>query len=163
MKPNGLPSTHRPEQIAIWIQNRHCLPSHRQIIIKDLGIFVAAFWKWWDAINPPWRIRVDGRLKVGGAGSWASLHKPGQNGFLSVLQCLSWWRGLLDAGAEDWDSAVEDVVWVLKEVLNSLINSSSKCIGKRIRDTGVELSVDRVLDDESQSHHASLTCQSYKR
>lgn len=144
MQPNGLPSTHRLEQIAIWIQNWRCLPSHCQIIIKDLGIFVAAFWNWWDAINPPWRIWVDGCLKVGGVGSWASLHKPGQNRFLSVLQFLSWWQGLLDAGAEDWDSAVEDVVWVLKEVFNLLINSSSKCVGKRIHDTSVELSIDRV-------------------
>lgn len=70
----------------------------------------------------------------------------------------------MDAGAEDWDSAVEDVVWVLKEVFNLLINSSSKCVGKRIHDTSVELSIDRVqvLDDESQSHHASLTRQ-YKQ
>jgi hypothetical protein len=121
------------------------------------------FWKWWDAINLPWQIQVDGRLKIGGAESWALLHKPGQNRFLSVLQSLSWWQGLLNVKTEDWNSAVEDVVWVLKGVLNSLINFSSKCVGKCIRDTGVKSGIDciQVLDNELQLHYASSpTCQS---
>jgi hypothetical protein len=118
-----LPSTHRPEQIAVWNQNRRPHAANRQPIIKNLEAFVAAFWKWWDAINPPWRIRINGRLTIGGAGPWVSLHKPGQNGFLSVLQVLSWWRGLLGVEeTDDWNSAVEDVAWVLKEVLHSVLN-----------------------------------------
>jgi hypothetical protein len=124
MQSTGLPSTHRPEQIALWNQNRCSLTAGRQPIIKDLEKFVAVFLKWWDTINPSWRIRINGCLKIGGAGPWVSLHKPGQNGFLSVLQILSWWRERLGVEAvEDWNSAVEDVLWVLKGVLQSVLST----------------------------------------
>jgi hypothetical protein len=119
----GLPSTHRPEQIAIWNQNRRPLAPNRQPSIKDPQAFINAFWKWWDAINPSWRVREDGRLRIGGSGCWSSLCKPGQNGFLSVLQVLKWWRELLDTASlsvQEWEAALEDVVWVLHEVLRSL-------------------------------------------
>jgi hypothetical protein len=71
-----------------------------------------------------------------------------------VLQILSWWRGLLGAeGIEDWNSALEDVAWVLGEVLRSLTDSDSERVGKRVRDihtvdeTGQETGVG---DDNSQ-------------
>ena len=53
-----------------------------------------------------------------------------------MLQTLSWWRGLVGVeGIDDWSSALEDVVWVLGEVLSSLIDSNSERTGKRVRDT----------------------------
>ena len=43
---------------------------------------------------------------------------------------------MVDAeGINDWSSALEDVVWVLGEVLSSLIDSNSECTGKCVRDT----------------------------
>jgi hypothetical protein len=54
-----------------------------------------------------------------------------------VLQILSWWRGLLGVeGTEDWDSAVGDVTWVMKQVLHPLINPSKK----RVHDDDLESS-----------------------
>lgn len=97
-------------------------------------------------MNPPWRTRVNGRLKIGGAGPWETLHRPGQNGFLSVLQCLSWWRVQAGTeGMEDWDTAVDDVLWVLNEVLSSqiILTNNSKCGRKRGHD---ELSSGDVHD-----------------
>jgi hypothetical protein len=106
-------------------------------MIKSVDAFVSSFWKWWDFVNPPWHIRVDSRLKIGGAGPWDSHHRPGQNGFLSVLQILSWWRGLLGVeGTEDWDSAIGDITWVMKQVLHLLISPSKK----RIHDNKLESS-----------------------
>jgi hypothetical protein len=156
MQSTGLPKAHRPEQITVWNQNRRPLASSRQPVIIDLQVFITAFWKWWDALNPPWRLRVDGHLKIGSAGPWDSLYKPGQNGFLSVLQSLSWWRGLLGVdSAEEWSSALEDVTWVLGEVLNSLPNSDSERVGKRNIDTVDET---RAGDDDCRdSHYASTT------
>ncbi|KAH9972033.1 hypothetical protein BJV77DRAFT_932155, partial [Russula vinacea] len=50
----------------------------------------------------------------GGSGCWSSLQKLGQNGFLSVLQILKWWQELLgSADVQEWESALEDVLWVL--------------------------------------------------
>jgi hypothetical protein len=116
MQSTGLPKAHRLEQITVWNQNRRPIAANRQPVIKDLQVFIAGFWKWWDALNPPWCLRVDGHLRIGGDGPWGSLHKPGQNGFLSVLQILSWWRGMVGAeGFEEWNSALEDVAWVLGE------------------------------------------------
>jgi hypothetical protein len=125
LQSTGLLSAHRPEQISIWNRNRRPLVANRQPCIKSLDTFISAFWKWWDGLNPSWPVRVDGRLEIGGTGSWETLHKPGQNGFLSVLQALSWWQGMLGVeGTDDWDSAVEDVAWVLKQVLNSQMNAN---------------------------------------
>ena len=158
-----MPKAHHPEQIAAWNQNRRPLATNRQPAINDLQVFIAAFQKWWDAINPPWCLRVDGRLKIGGVGPWESLHKPGQNGFLSVLQILSWWRGSLGKeGTEDWNSAVEDVAWVLGQVLHSQTNSSEHVepVGKRARDNDA---VDEtgVGCENSQKH--ALTPRRAKR
>jgi hypothetical protein len=137
--------------------------TNRQPIIQDIEIFVDSFLKWWDEINPPWRTRVNNRLKPGGAGPWVSLHKPGQNGFLSVLQCLSWWRGLVGTeGTEDWDSAVEDVLWVLHGVLDSLITptSNSKRVNKRARD---ELSSGDIQNDSQAASHTRKSKRIPKR
>lgn len=127
LQSTGLLSAHRPEQISLWNRNRRPLVANCQSAIKNLDAFIGAFWKWWDGINPSWCICIDGHLKIGGTGPWESLHKPGQNRFLSVLQTLSWWRGLLGVdGTDDWHSAVEDVAWVLKEILNSQTNANGK-------------------------------------
>ena len=78
-------------------------------------------------INPSWRIREGGHLKVGKSGPWTTLHKPGQNRFLSILQVLKWWQELLDdIDMLEWESALEDVAWVIQEVLNSLSLSASQ-------------------------------------
>lgn len=98
-------------------------------MIKNFEVFITTFWNWWNFINPSWCIHIDDCPKIGSSGP---LHKPGQNGFLTVLQILNWWQRLLGAsGMEGWDFAVEDVVWVMKGVRYSLINSSS---GKRAHD-----------------------------
>jgi hypothetical protein len=153
LQTTGFPSSHRPEQIANWIQNRRTLMVHRQPKIKNVEAFITAFWSWWNLINPSWRIRVDDRLKIGGSGPWDSLHKPGQNGFLTVLQILNWWRGLLDSSdTKEWDSAVEDVLWVMKGVQNSLINSGGK---KRTRDD--------ILDNDGDDSQRAAHTRSQRR
>jgi hypothetical protein len=160
LQSTGLPSAHRPEQISIWNRNRCPVVANRQPVIKSLDAFIGAFWKWWDGLNPSWRIRVDGRLKIGGAGSWETLHKPGQNGFLSVLQTLSWWRGMLGVeGTDDWNSAVEDVAWVLKQVLNSQMNTNRK----RMRDdtlgsgSGADSAAGCATADSAENSNAFLS------
>jgi hypothetical protein len=128
LQSSGLPSTHRPDQIAVWNQNRHPIAPNRQPPIINLETFVDVFHQWWNTINPSWRAHEDGHLRLGvcGSGLWTSLHKPGQNGFLSVLQVLKWWRELLDdTGTREWELALKDVAWVLQEVVKSLSLSTS--------------------------------------
>ncbi|KAJ7481412.1 hypothetical protein B0H11DRAFT_1652549, partial [Mycena galericulata] len=53
----------------------------------------------------------------GGEGSWEGMRVPGQNGFLSVLIGLKWWREkAARAGGEEWKEAVRDVAWVLEQL-----------------------------------------------
>lgn len=42
----------------------------------------------------------------------------GQNGLICALICLRWWRDKLrDGDLADWEEAVADVHWVLKEMV----------------------------------------------
>ena len=168
LQTTGLPSAQCPKQITIWNQNRRPIAANRQPTIDNLEAFICAFWRWWDELNPPWRIRVNGRLEIGGTGPWDTLHKSGQNGFLSVLQILCWWRTMLGVGrveaSEDWNSAVKDVTWVLNEVLNSktsaeIANSTRvhKRPSKRRHDE-LDSSVADKSDDGAQA--ASESCRS---
>ncbi|KAJ7487246.1 hypothetical protein B0H11DRAFT_1615572, partial [Mycena galericulata] len=104
----GFATTGRPGEIHTWVKNaRKGTP-----VIKDVDAFIKQWGTWWKAINPQWRL-VDGVLSRGGEGSWEGMRVPGQNGFLSVLIGLKWWREkAARAGGEEWKEAVRDVAWV---------------------------------------------------
>jgi hypothetical protein len=40
----------------------------------------------------------------------------GQNGFLNVLMVLKWWRDAMPKASPDWEEAISDVTWALKEM-----------------------------------------------
>ena len=83
-------------------------------MLKKKEDYAAAWWAWWNALNPPWRERVDGRPVGQGVGDWTSLFRAGTNGFVNVLMALV---GLQDAATEDeWRAALVDVSWVLQQV-----------------------------------------------
>jgi hypothetical protein len=48
--------------------------------------------------------------------SWLCMDYQGQNGFLNVLVCLKWWRDALEDASPDWEDAVDDVTWVLRQM-----------------------------------------------
>ncbi|KAJ7481673.1 hypothetical protein FB451DRAFT_977322, partial [Mycena latifolia] len=112
----GVAAKIRPAQVGGWIQRaRTGGPSPA---VKDLYAFTVQWWKWWVAMNPGWRARIDGgkRLEKGGEGEWGSVAQTGPNGLLNVLICLRWWRDELRQGdaATEWAEAVDDVRWVLE-------------------------------------------------
>ena len=108
---SGLPTTSRPAEIALWIQNARKAP----INVDNAAAFARKWWQWWDAMNPPWRTRVDGRPQRGGSGEWDCLLKSGPNGFLSVLASLVALQEAADISS--WQEAMQDVSWVLQEVV----------------------------------------------
>ena len=82
---------------------------------KNADAYVAQWWKWWIALNPPWRELEDGHPLATGNGDWSSLFKSGRNRFLTILASL---LGLYAAAeSEEWTSALVDVHWVLTKVL----------------------------------------------
>ena len=112
----GLPKRDRPAEISVWIQYAR----NRPISVDNAASYVRKWWLWWSGINPSWRTRVDGRPQRGGSGDWSSLLKSGINGFLTVLASLV---ALRDAADEDgWRDAMEDVDWVLKELVIAASN-----------------------------------------
>ncbi|KAI9056571.1 hypothetical protein FKP32DRAFT_1585928 [Trametes sanguinea] len=100
----GLPSKHRPPQVADWMRiNRRDL--EKPPIIPDIG----------DSA---------GRPQIGGIGDWDCLENPGKNGILIVLLSLVWWRQQSTAAsAHDWEAAVRDVGWVIGSMARALLAS----------------------------------------
>ncbi|KAJ6514840.1 hypothetical protein C8R47DRAFT_961572 [Mycena vitilis] len=105
----------RPKQVAGWVGRARTGGPNPPIV--DLIAFAAGWWKWWVAINPPWRQTNEGkRLKTEGEGDWGSAAQTGPNGLLNVLICLRWWRDASRSDLSEWREALEDVVWALKEI-----------------------------------------------
>ncbi|KAF7789196.1 hypothetical protein EIP86_000134 [Pleurotus ostreatoroseus] len=128
----GLPTTHRPADITLWIQNAR----KYRIVSKNKDAYPSQWWKWWIAINPSWRLVEGGKPLSGGTGDWSSLFKSGRNGFLTILASLV---GLRNAADEtEWLTALVDVNWVLGEVLNAQ------------RTTGIKRA--RAGDDEDENN-----------
>ena len=123
----GFKKTNRPPQVDWWVgRGRSKAP-----FIKDVASFESSWWTWWKALQPSWRnaVGVDGRLDsshrtlLAGDEGWSAMDKHGQNAFLTVLATIVWWNsGLLVKGEEGisdpgWTAAVEDVEWVISQVL----------------------------------------------
>ncbi|KAJ7578935.1 hypothetical protein C8J56DRAFT_797063 [Mycena floridula] len=115
----GLATKKRPDEVKWWIgRGRRVLPT-----VTDVERFADSWWTWWIYLNPDWREKSeDGtRLLTGGAGKWEKLRLPGLNGVFSVVSCLGWWLSALEGSTpgEAWNSAAEEVLWVLDEMLKS--------------------------------------------
>ncbi|KAJ3734624.1 hypothetical protein DFJ43DRAFT_1152295 [Lentinula guzmanii] len=55
-------------------------------------------------------------------GDWSNLIRPGQCGILTVLLCLFWWYKCLPAPSQDWNSTLQDVSWVVNELVKATKN-----------------------------------------
>ncbi|KAJ3991306.1 hypothetical protein F5050DRAFT_1548913, partial [Lentinula boryana] len=108
----------RPSAISWWFRNRKPVlrapPDH---IIGEAVEFSAQWWIWWSIINPTWRERDNSTgcliINENDCGDWSNLIRPGQCGILTVLLCLFWWYKCLPAPSQDWNSALQDVSWVV--------------------------------------------------
>lgn len=57
-----------------------------------------------------------------GEDGWACLHRHGQNGWYTILATVVWWATMLRENGSSharWLAAVEDVNWVLPQVVGS--------------------------------------------
>ncbi|KAJ7086811.1 hypothetical protein B0H15DRAFT_755779, partial [Mycena belliarum] len=81
--------------------------------VFKLEEFQSAWWVWWSAMSPEWRVKDgQGRPVAGKQGPWGALVHPGANGLLMVLLALAWWRGKEGAPSPGWLAAVKDMGWV---------------------------------------------------
>lgn len=115
---DGFSPTGRPAAVKLWVQNAH--KNKIVIPLESRGRFIADWFSWWDHINPDWRQRDPKyeRLVIGGTGPWDSMFKPGKCGFLLVIECLV---GMHEVACdEDFTDSIQDVGWVMNEILQSL-------------------------------------------
>lgn len=93
-------------------------------VLGGVDEFAEQWWTWWSALNPESRERdvYTGRIIPGGDGDddWTEFHRPGQCGMLTILYTPFWWFGKIVSEEQQvlWTRALEDVGWVLKQLLN---------------------------------------------
>ncbi|THV00656.1 hypothetical protein K435DRAFT_793996 [Dendrothele bispora CBS 962.96] len=125
----------RPVEVQLWIKDgRYVHLLHTWVRAEEIEGFAERFWKWWNLLQPEWRLRSDLTTRpapfsltesTGIDASWNVLNVCGQNGWLSLLTCIKWWGvGLQYQGADripelkrDWEAAVDDMARVLDAVL----------------------------------------------
>ncbi|KAJ3819097.1 hypothetical protein F5880DRAFT_1490255 [Lentinula raphanica] len=122
--PMGPVRTGRPSAVSWWFRNRKTVSRvPPDDLFGDVAEFSAQWWVWWCIINPTWRERntLTGRLVINESddGDWSSLIRPGQCGILCILLCLSWWHEHLPAPSQDWNLALQDVSWVIGELIQA--------------------------------------------
>jgi len=130
----GFAPTNRPTEVAWWVARGRKL----QPKIVDTRLFEQHWWKWWKGLQPVWRevAAVDGalnsshRTRSEGDGGWTTMKKHGRNAFLTVMATLVWWaEGLEDCGQDlGWVAAVEEVAWVLDQVVLRFVSRRGVCI-----------------------------------
>ena len=110
-----LDAAHRPRAIAVWIQHA------RKNYTPDSSLmskFDVNFWRWWNHLQSSWRIVDSKSTPRTVEGSWVPIAKHGVNGLYSVMAALYLWHSFGEKGSlTSWACAVEDVHWVLCQLL----------------------------------------------
>ncbi|KAJ7602793.1 hypothetical protein DFH06DRAFT_1023442, partial [Mycena polygramma] len=129
----------RPKQITSWLTSgrKWRLPP---TLGCELGTpetedaWVGIWWGWWRHLQPGNRIWAFGKLTRPETADWSKLAGMyGRNGLLQVMATLYWWgervedrldgatvlRARDTEGTVHWKAAVEDVTWVLEQIIES--------------------------------------------
>ncbi|KAF8997243.1 hypothetical protein BDZ89DRAFT_1052074, partial [Hymenopellis radicata] len=115
----GLPKKGRPTFLNAWIHNGRTRNGKRAMLGSDDAVKMFREWGvWCDSMAPAWRkqARVDW-----GATEWKQLQQPGQNGLLSLVAILSWWRsycaGNGEVGLATWKEEEKEVRLMMMDLL----------------------------------------------
>ncbi|KAJ7025035.1 hypothetical protein C8F04DRAFT_968266, partial [Mycena alexandri] len=119
----------RPAEVGMWLQRGrkwYLLPSILLVGTRDdHESFVGRWWTWYTSLQPPERVLIGTTLSRPESADWSGMvAMHGTNGLLQVMGVLSWWGDKLlkkRDGPEwgEWIAAVEDITWVLDELMDS--------------------------------------------
>ena len=92
--------------------------------VSDLGQYARAWTEWWTFCQPSWRqdggwpLPKDDQTST----NWCKVGNHGRNGLFLVVMSTTWWASSVQS-TKDWtefDEAVEDVQWVIDQVITSV-------------------------------------------
>ncbi|KAK0436519.1 hypothetical protein EV421DRAFT_1739478 [Armillaria borealis] len=95
----------RPRVLAIWLDGVRSFSD--LLSINDIDQFGHSMVTWWNSIQPTWRQSIEGLLLPKYNKLFACLCKGGQNGIVTVIFGLFWWRKNSD-GSSQWHALVTD-------------------------------------------------------
>ncbi|KAF8958615.1 hypothetical protein BDZ97DRAFT_1634579, partial [Flammula alnicola] len=85
-----LATTNWPAAVGGWIQRARSATWRPRI--TDVLQYAMDFMHWWIALQPKWRVSVDGKILVEEVGGdWDVLRKSGPNGLVVVMAALFYW------------------------------------------------------------------------
>lgn len=120
----GLEKDHRPEILTRWIANGRARGGRTKdfaLAKNEVSGFVSTWWKWWEEIQPQWRVKREKKWERGSPADsdWEVMALPGPNGMLSVIATLYWW-GCTAAGdpelEKEWEEGLLETGWVLSQL-----------------------------------------------
>jgi hypothetical protein len=111
----------RPAEVSHWIKSTRAglIKFNPKIAAEDT--YPHRFLDWWERENPAWRERQDGKLMLGGLGSWSSMWTMGPNGWVNIIAGLVALHS--KANPDKWGYALQDIHWVLGQVLAAKRNN----------------------------------------
>ncbi|KAJ7029325.1 hypothetical protein C8F04DRAFT_1264987 [Mycena alexandri] len=119
----------QPVEVGMWLQRgrKWYLPPAISVVgtREEEESFAGRWWDWYTSLQPEERVLLGTTLSRPETADWSGMAvMHGTNGLLQVMGALSWWGEKLlrkRDGPEwpEWLAAVEDMTWVLDELLDS--------------------------------------------
>ncbi|KAK0458066.1 uncharacterized protein EV420DRAFT_1643412 [Desarmillaria tabescens] len=106
----------RPSVLAVWLDGIHSFSD--LLSINDIDQFGDAMVMWWNSIQPNWRQSAEGLPLRKYDDSFMCLRKGGQNGIVTVIFGLFWWRKNLDDPSQ-WSALITDISDMFDALLNA--------------------------------------------
>ncbi|SJL18772.1 uncharacterized protein ARMOST_22372 [Armillaria ostoyae] len=106
----------QPSVLKKWLDEARSFSD--PLVISDIDQFSVVMVGWWNSLQPNWRQTTEGMPLQNYAGQLTCLRKGGQNGIVSVLFGLFWWRRNCD-GPSEWSLLVSDVSNTFDALLNT--------------------------------------------
>jgi hypothetical protein len=140
---NMITKENQPTEIGHWFQCGRKWTAMPDIGSETVVTFSKSWWLWWAGLQPSWRGNESNSLSrtvPAGAVDWSRTRKGGLNGFFIIILALGWWF----LGAKNNDSrnisncghALDDVIWVLEQIVGSDESTGDSEAVKRTQDEG---------------------------
>ncbi|KAJ7712788.1 hypothetical protein B0H16DRAFT_1479102, partial [Mycena metata] len=148
----------RPVEVGMWLQRGrkwYLLPTISNVGTRDdAKSFAGRWWSWYTSVQPQERVLLGNTLSRPEKADWSGVAvMHGTNGLLQMMAALSWWGEKLLKGRDgpewpEWLAAVEDMTWMLEELLANGEIGVPKA-GKKRKRRGAESTEANAEEDDT--------------